>query len=226
MITTTKQKLDISRHSCDTTHINVEIKKGFTLVELIVSMALFTIVVFITTSAFFNITQLYKKASATRAAMDTLSIAMESMARNIRIGDTYHCITGSEYLNMYPHYPSRNPPLSGPYYSKLTAQDCSSGSDGILFYVPDNSTEGVMLMGYALSSPPLYIILGRGAGTCCSWVTETNLHISNLKFYVTGAAGAGASQPRVNIMVQGYALSDPDKTKFSVYTSVTQRSPK
>src|SRR3989344_8160265 len=89
-----------------------EQRRGFTLVELIVSMALFTVVVFITTSAFLTLATLSKKASTTRIAMDNLSVAIESMARNIRTGYTYHSSSESYFYT---------PP------SPLTVRDYSTG---------------------------------------------------------------------------------------------------
>jgi len=64
---------------------------GFTLIEMIVSVSLFTVVTFIAVGALLAITDANRKANAIRATMDNLNFAMESMARNIRTGSSYAC---------------------------------------------------------------------------------------------------------------------------------------
>ncbi|MBI4855208.1 MAG: prepilin-type N-terminal cleavage/methylation domain-containing protein [Acetobacterium woodii] len=200
---------------------------GFTLVELIVSMALFTVVVFITTSAFLNLSRLYKKASVTRAAMDTLNIAMENMTRNLRTATLYNCGADQSYISSSSGYGVG---------AVLPPRDCAlSGSTAISFMSPN------MRIGtYQLSIPQQWEIDENGilypyikdvppGFSCCEVLTAYDeIYITNLKFYVIGADSTSGTtkQPRVNIVIQGYVPSDPDKTKFSIYTSVTQRSPK
>ncbi len=195
-------------------------RMGFTLVELIVSMSLFIIVVFITTSAFLNLAQLHKSARATMVAINSVSVAIESMARNIRIGDTYRC---NDFYS--PFYPD---PTTA---ARLIPQDCPGGGTEILFYTPDSSYPGgSMLTGYRYKpsneSPPNMMVEGRDYGTCCSILTSPdNVKITNLTFYVTGTQGGSLEQPRVRIVLQGETKTKP-VSKFNIYTSVTQRSSK
>lgn len=222
--TTKKSVLDKSWYSCNASHNN-NTQNGFTLVELIVSMALFILVIFIVTSTFLNLSQLHKTARATMVGINSVSVAIENMARNIRIGDTYSCNTF--YGNFYPN---RNPPITGPYYPKLIPQDCPSGNTSILFYVPDGSApEKIRLTGYyyrslSESSNP-GSIQGR-ENICCSYLTSPdNIKITNLTFYVTGTQTSSVEQPRVLIVLQGETKTTP-ASKFKIYTSVTQRSSK
>lgn len=210
-------------------------RTGFTLVELIVSMALFIVVVFITTSAFLTLSTLSKKANTTRAAMDNLSTAVEFMARSIRTGYTYHCAndlsgvySGSDLKNGAPNGFANNDGTPGP---KLTASDCS-GLPYIAFATPDGDVMFSRLddIRYNISPQGTRTIRwGRSLGTKSGDITSTDIYINSLKFYVIGAdnTSGAANQPRVNIVVQGTAGTDPRiQTKFSIYTSVTQRSPK
>ena len=202
------------------------IRRGFTLVELIVSMALFIIVVFITTSAFLTLSTLNKKASTTRIAMDNLSITVESMAREIRTGSMYRScdsnilnnvnsggdIQSQDYGNGPPSYGP------GPF---LVPQDCVSGAKYIVFL----SSQGDVWL-YRLTDDG-YIRRGRVMGSESILLTDATIKIDKLMFYVMGAATADANQPRVNIVVQGTAGTDPrTQSKFNIYTSVTQRAPK
>src|SRR3989344_6152046 len=206
-------------------------RAGFTLVELIVSMALFIIVVFITTSAFLTLSTLSKKASTTRAAMDNLSTALEFMARSIRTGDTYHCANDLSMVysgSNLEDYGFAN--ADGTPSSTFNAQDCNG-----LIYIAFATQDGdVMLFRHDdvvfdtnLNRNTRAIRLGRSFGTLSGNITSTDIYIDSLKFYVMGAATADANQPRVNIVVQGTAGTDPrTQSKFNIYTSVTQRAPK
>jgi len=194
-------------------------RMGFTLVELIVSMALFIIVVFIITSAFLTLATLSEKSSTTRIAMDNLSVAIESMARNIRTGYTYRCNNGSDF------YTPSAPPI---------AQDCLGGGVSLSFYNQDGIITGYLFRSGQPTGPNNVILFNQNNVLCksltpekCLLLTAPEITITNLKFYVMGAATADANQPRVNIVVQGTAGTDPrTQSKFNIYTSVTQRAPK
>lgn len=65
--------------------------RGFTLVEMIVSLGLFTIIMFIATSAFLSIVNTDRKARSVRVAADNLNLALEDMSRRIKTGTGYGC---------------------------------------------------------------------------------------------------------------------------------------
>ncbi len=65
--------------------------RGFTLIEMIVSVSIFTVVTFVAVGALLAITDANRKANAIRTTMDNLNFAMESMARNLRTGSNYAC---------------------------------------------------------------------------------------------------------------------------------------
>lgn len=64
---------------------------GFTIVEMTVSLGLFTIIMFIATSAFLSIVNTDRKARSVRIAADNLNIALEDMSRRIKTGSSYDC---------------------------------------------------------------------------------------------------------------------------------------
>lgn len=185
-------------------------ERGFTLVELIVSLALFIIVIFIVTSSFLNIVHLYEKAQTVRIALDTMSIAVENMARSLRTGSQYYCNADSNFAN-------RN---------SIPLQDCPAGDISIMFIDPTGAIGGYQLK---TDSTHGYIQWRDPARTnqCCEVLTGNDINITNLTFYTFNAATVGPEQPRISFVVQGTAGTDPQtRTKFSIYTSVTQRIPK
>ena len=74
-----------------TFNIRHSARRGFTLVEMIVSLGLFTIIMFIATSAFLTVVNADRKARSVRVAIDNLNIALEDMSRRIKTGSTYYC---------------------------------------------------------------------------------------------------------------------------------------
>jgi len=65
--------------------------RGFTLIEMIVSVSIFTVVMFVAVGALLAITDANRKANAIRTTMDNLNFAVGSMARDIRTGTEYGC---------------------------------------------------------------------------------------------------------------------------------------
>ena len=73
-------------------------KKGFTLVEMIVAVGLFTIVTLVVIGALLSIVDANRKAKSLQSVMNNLNFALESMVRTIRTGSDYQCL-GVNYPN-------------------------------------------------------------------------------------------------------------------------------
>lgn len=79
--------------------LSTRASRGFTLVEMTLSLGIFTIVLFIATSAFFTIVNADRKARAVRIAADNLNLTLEDMSRRIKTGNTYNCGGGATGTN-------------------------------------------------------------------------------------------------------------------------------
>ena len=64
-------------------------KKGFTLVEMMVSVAIFTIVITVGIGALVNMVQKYKVSQQEKQAADSLGFVLETLTREIRLGSNY-----------------------------------------------------------------------------------------------------------------------------------------
>ena len=69
-------------------------KSGFTLIEMLVSLAIFSFVMVATTSVLLSVVDANHKAQGLQTAIDNVSLALESMTRNLRTGNQYGDITG------------------------------------------------------------------------------------------------------------------------------------
>jgi prepilin-type N-terminal cleavage/methylation domain-containing protein len=63
--------------------------QGFTLIEIIVAIGIFTAVITMALATFLNISDIQRKAGALRAINDNLNFALEIMSREIRTGKNY-----------------------------------------------------------------------------------------------------------------------------------------
>lgn len=171
-------------------------KNGFTLIEMTVSLGLFTIIMFIATSAFLNIVNTDRKARSVRIAADNLNIALEDMSRRIKTGSSYYCGAGGEAL--------------------LSVKNCTSGVNTILFFTNQDGTR----TKYELSGNS---ILRDGVPITSPEIKITSL--TGLQFIVSGSAVGAADnqQPMVVIVIDGSLGSGQTASGFKIQTTVTQR---
>lgn len=66
-------------------------QRGYTLIELIVSVAIFSIVMLVAGAAFIALISLDRKARATNDVVTNLSYVVDSMERSVRTGTNYTC---------------------------------------------------------------------------------------------------------------------------------------
>lgn len=69
-------------------------RKGFTLIELMVSLTIFSMVVVISIGALISMFNLNKGAIGIASVMNDLNFTVESMTREIRFGQSYRCGNG------------------------------------------------------------------------------------------------------------------------------------
>ncbi len=69
--------------------------RGFTLMEVMVSVSIFTIVVTVGIGALLSINESYRKSQTDRKTIDSLAYTLESMSRRIRTAKTWTTASGS-----------------------------------------------------------------------------------------------------------------------------------
>lgn len=207
--------------------IKIYIKnKGFTLLEMIVSLGIFSVVAIIAVGSLVRITSLNRQAQTMQAAMNNINYILESMSREMRFGSDYNCDTAMTVS-----------PGSG---NSLSSKECNSnpGTKAILFHsakVDPNDPNCNLIYAYWFDKLPGgsgtgWNILKSKQSSCeqqlskasaSSLIDQKNVFISDIKFSVTeGAEGYSWA----TIRVTGYAgTKEREKNYFDIRTGISQR---
>ena len=74
-------------------------QKGFTLIEMMVSVSIFAIVVMISMGAIFTVVDSNKKAQSLKSVMNNLNFALETMTRTIKTGQMQAFTSGGNTIS-------------------------------------------------------------------------------------------------------------------------------
>lgn len=191
--------------------------KGYSLLEMIVSVGLFSIVMLVATGAYLALIDLDRKARATNELVANLAFGVDSMARSIRTGILYGCgATGGTQ--------GSNGSLGAPCSTAGTPS-----SPMFSFYDTNLSSR----VTFKLLSTG---VIGRCAGSPCSndssfvGITDPRITIATtsprgLVFYVNGVGTGDGRQPQVTFLIKGTMPSDSKGgiTPFTIQTTATER---
>jgi prepilin-type N-terminal cleavage/methylation domain-containing protein len=185
--------------------------RGFTLIEMMVAVAIFAIAMTIALGSLLAMSESNRKAETFKSVINNLNFALESVSRTVRTGTVYHCDVTSTPVNI--------------------ARDCAAvGASSVAFQSADAS-QGTLAYcrgnGSTCSDTGTAILRSVNGGAYAS-ITSPEVIITGLLFYVTGAAESPSTiQPKVTILITGQVLSAPNstfkQTTFNLQTSVTQR---
>ncbi len=185
---------------------------GFTIIETMIAISLFTIIILAGMGALLNANAMHRKSQDMRSVMDSLSFVMEDMSRNLRVGYNYHCLTTTP------------PVLSS---GAATPLSCSTGG-GILFESstgdPDDDADQWM---YYISGERLYkSTTGAYAGFQAVQLTPDEVAVDlSSGFSVLGAEPTDTQQPFVIIRLSGRITNPRNNvvSPFVLETAVSQR---
>jgi len=183
-------------------------QRGFTLIEMIVAVGLFTVVMLISITALLSLVDANRKAQALQSVMNNLNIALDGMVRSIRMGSTYHCGEAGSYS---------------------TPVDCPLGEQ-FLSIQPFRAEEGPapsLLYWYAEDQNGIGRLYRSEDGSIAGGVpvTSPEVSIESVEFYVVGASRADNVQPKVLVVIRGSAgaLKATVRTTFHIQATAVQR---
>ena len=201
-------------------------QKGFTLVEMLVSVSLFSIVMMISTSTIFGIIAGNRKSQAINSVVNNLNFSIESMVRDIKTGYSYECggytmpislisLNNSSFTCTSPSLPVTQiaffSTLSGsptPVEYKFVPRGGSNPGPGYILYTQAN------VASYPLTSPDID-------------VTNVKFYINNPGVVTATTPAAGIIQPSVFLVIDAESTdsgsNDKQITKYHIQTYISQR---
>jgi type II secretory pathway pseudopilin PulG len=213
---------------------NTPTNLGFTLIEIIVSLALFIVVAVIAVGAFLKILDANKESQALETAMTNANFALDSMVRDLRVGEDYDCYNSAGGLS--PGTISNEACPSTPYISKPGS---SSPYPTIAFYSSQSPAN------WNCSNPPIHAYrynptvssttpdgeLEKSEQTVCSDTDIgdasspfVQLTASTFAIQSFGISVDVSGQPKAFIFMQATAGSNlQNETVFTVQTTASQR---
>ncbi len=182
--------------------------RGFSLVELMVSLTIFSVVMTVSIGTLLVLIDANAKAQALYSSMTNMSYVMDSITRNIRTGYDHHCglSSGGEDDRDLPN----------------NTKDCEGGGVTSIAFTreADDVRVGYRLNGNAIEQ--------NEGGNSWVAVTADDVDVDSFEFTVVGtddAVNDGDSvQPRISLFVDGKVNNGLETdTDFSLQTTVTGR---
>ncbi len=169
---------------------------GFTLIETMVSVAIFVIVAMVITTVFITIVDANRKAQSIRLVMDNLNFSLDSMALRMREGTDYKCESSSD---------------SGTC-DAISFQTVGSSNRKRIFYgLMSNSQQ----IGRCVSDNP-----SASYGSCIlEPITADQINIEDFAVNIDNQASK-----RAVMLIRGTAGAGRTLTSFSIQTSVAERN--
>ena len=127
--------------------------RGYTLIELIVSVGLFSLVMLMASGAYLMMISSNRNAQGITTGIDNLSFALETMTRNIRTGTDYSCNLSGDCLNGASSFSFTNAKGIAVTYDLLGTmiQETTGGESSML---TDSSVNISSLMFYVFGTDP------------------------------------------------------------------------
>jgi len=184
--------------------------RGFTLVEMIVAVALFAIVMLVCVGALLALVGANRKVHALQSVMNNLNVTLDGMVRDIRMGSLYDgsgACTGN----------------SG------GTKDCTGGGTQFSYEPYGNGPTGIPTV-YRLNTTTNRIERSKNNGAFVP-ITSPEIVINSMQFFVIGSSrGCSVTpcdlvQPKVVIVIKGTApvLNSQAKTTFHIQVTAVQR---
>lgn len=186
-------------------------KGGFTLVEMLVSVAIFSIVVLISLGAILTILDANRKARTLTEVMNNLNFSIEMITRSIK--------TGVE-PNFSPQGESINPTLS---VGAINLDEDGFQREGIWYQLDKDSEDRGFI---AICKREINSVADLESGCVNDWQPITSEMVDIDKFEIVEEAVdvSDGTQPRVQMLISGSVrINERIVSDFAIQTTVSQR---
>ncbi len=194
---------------------NKNSEKGFTLIEVMISIGLFTVIMIIGITAILGVNNTYRKSRTMRSAIDNLSFIMEDMARNIRLGSRYRCLDSNNISLIDIEDPLDGESCQGiafePFWDPVPENNSPIQDQVIYFFdVDDNGFESI------------FKSMNGGVTFSAMNSLDVKIDLDKSGFAIFGSQ-PDSEQPSVRIILNGEAVTAGNSTNFNLQTTVSQR---
>lgn len=202
-------------------------QSGFTLIEMIVSVAIFSIVATITVGALLILISTNQQLQTEQNIMTNLSFALDSMTREIRTGTNYHCSERDSGGTANLFEAGTNLDL----VTSPAVRDCADGVvnerdyQGVSFIEAGDSITGS-------SNERILYFFDRDAGQIMRRVgsespqsiVSSGVFVTDAEFFVTGTDTTDDIQPTVTVVIEARESDDVSSKPYRIQTTVVQRA--
>ena len=190
--------------------INMIYHRGFTLIELMVSLTLFSIVMVISIGSLLIMIDANAKAQALYSSMTNMSFALDSMTREMRTGYHYYCAQ--------KNLTATDTDMSVPI--KTSTQDCASGDFITFTRERDGRQFGYRLKGNQIEQ--------YEDGSWISITSKKDVVIDTFQLVVKNSTpyedSNDTAQPTIDLFIKGRMSNGLDvETVFSIQTQMVAR---
>lgn len=205
-------------------------QSGFTLIEMIVSLAVFTTVIGISVGSLLILIGSNRQLQTEQTVMTNLSFALDSMTREIRTGVHYYCESSPNTNGANNIF---NPANNLDTILGETVNDCTNGRagnqslHGIAFSEGGDSITGGedrILYYHDADDGKIYRRVGDGPAQS---IVSSGIYVTDVDFYVTGSeplSNNEKTQSMVTIFIEARDINDPTNKAYKIQTTVTQRT--
>lgn len=179
--------------------------RGFSLIEMLVSVALFATVMLISMGALLTLVDAARKARSLESVMNNLNISLDGMVRSIRQGTEYHCGSAAVPTN-------------------LADAACPGGNPAnfaIVSFAPYNATPVTLAQRWAYKFETGRIYKSSNGGAMYEAITAPEVIITDMKFYIAGTSRGDVMQPKVVIVIKGRVGEATARSSSTFYIQAT-----
>lgn len=189
-----------------------KIQNGFTLVELMVSIAVFTMVMTIGIGSLLISSDNANASNKLRTAVDNVNFAMESLTRELRTGSHFYC--SDSVLNISNDTEVADCSSGGTIIA-FKPQQVSGSQDRVAYKRVPRADGTYTLKKFEYKSPGPYVE---------SEMVSSVIDIQTLNFYVRGSYLNDNIQPSVKILIKGVVNIKGSSVPFYIQSFASQRS--
>lgn len=201
--------------------------EGFTLVEVMIAIGLFTVIMTIGIGAILGVNSTHRKTQSLRTVIDNLSFVMEDMARSMRLGDYFVC----EESTVDPIGPIdvTSNPEPGEVQSTQDGENCKSiafepywdpqpavALNQVMYFIQEDNFDQGSIFKKEFD-------MGWNDDLIAVTPAEIDIDVERSGFTVVGSALGDGVIPRIKIILVGTVRLAGVDTEFNMQTTVSQR---